>query len=77
MYLLCQTTRKQLKYTLYHIKNTLGFNIWFLKKKSWKATSRKLRHPSIHVLRQLNTGEGKFIRSEIIKINTSTENRQN
>lgn len=73
MYLLWQSTHKQFKYMLYHIKNTLSFNIWFEKKKSWKAASRKLPHPSIHMLRQLNTGE--FMHGEITKINTNTDNR--
>lgn len=76
MYLLCQTTSKHFKYTLYHIKNTLSFNIWFEKeKKSWKAASRKLPHPSICMLHHLNTSGGKFTHGEIIKTNTSTGNR--
>lgn len=75
MYLLCQTTGKHFKYTLFHIKNTLSFNIWFKKMKNWKAASRRLLHPSIHMLHHLNTGGGKFMHGEIIKTNTSTGNR--
>lgn len=42
MYLLCQTTSKHFKYTLYHIKNTLSFNIWFEKKEELEGSKQKV-----------------------------------
>lgn len=68
---------KHLKYTLYHIKSTLSFNIWFekKKKKSWKAASRKLLHPGIHIFYHLNNDGGKLMHDEIIKTNTRRGNR--
>lgn len=40
-YLLSQTIRKQFKYTLYHIKNTQIFNIWFEKKEKLEGSKQK------------------------------------
>lgn len=40
-YLLSQTIHKQFKYTLYHIKNTQIFNIWFEKKEKLEGSKQK------------------------------------